>query len=87
MGKYIFAGGVRFAVNWRCGCVVSEKAIEEVKSDVCHSCGGPVNKDDLVMLNPPEHILQIYEAKLEEERAKKAAKTRSKKHEFGNHKS
>ncbi|VDN39920.1 unnamed protein product [Gongylonema pulchrum] len=28
------------------------------------------------MLNPTEHILQIYEAKLDEERAKKAAKTR-----------
>lgn len=60
-------------MNWRCGCVISEKAVEEVRSDVCYKCGGPFNKDNLVMLNPPDHILQIYEAKLKEERLKKKA--------------
>ncbi|VDO68054.1 unnamed protein product, partial [Onchocerca flexuosa] len=62
-----------FTVNWRCGCVISEKAIEEVKPDVCHGCGGSFNKDDLILLNPPEDVLEIYK-KLEEERKRKLSK-------------
>lgn len=65
-GKQYF----RFTVNWRCGCVISEKAIEEVKPDVCHGCGGPFNKNDLIILNPPQDVLEIYK-KLEEERLKR----------------
>uniref|UniRef100_A0A0R3RQ60 Replication termination factor 2 n=1 Tax=Elaeophora elaphi TaxID=1147741 RepID=A0A0R3RQ60_9BILA len=60
-------GNYPFTVNWQCGCVISGKAIEEVKPDVCHGCGGPFSKDDLIILNPPEDILEIYK-KLEEER-------------------
>uniref|UniRef100_A0A915AM62 Replication termination factor 2 n=1 Tax=Parascaris univalens TaxID=6257 RepID=A0A915AM62_PARUN len=67
-------GNHTFMVNWRCGCVISEKAIEEVKSDVCHGCGGPFCKDDLVVLNPPSELRKVYEAKLEEEREKKNRK-------------
>uniref|UniRef100_A0A915PZS6 Replication termination factor 2 n=1 Tax=Setaria digitata TaxID=48799 RepID=A0A915PZS6_9BILA len=63
-------GNHPFTVNWRCGCVISEKAIEKVKSDVCHGCGGPLNKDDLIFLNPPEDILEIYK-KMEAERIRR----------------
>ncbi|KAL3997854.1 Rtf2 RING-finger family protein [Acanthocheilonema viteae] len=63
-------GNHPFTVNWLCGCVISEKAIEEVKSDVCHGCGGPFSKDDLILLNPPQDVLEIYK-KLEEERLKR----------------
>ncbi|VDK74651.1 unnamed protein product [Litomosoides sigmodontis] len=63
-------GNHPFTVNWRCGCVISEKAIEEVKPDVCHGCGGPFSKDDLIMLNPPQDVLEIYR-KSEEERLKR----------------
>ncbi|CAG9532018.1 unnamed protein product [Cercopithifilaria johnstoni] len=63
-------GNHPFTVNWRCGCVISEKAIEEVKPDVCHGCGGPFSKDDLILLNPPQDVLEIYK-KLEEERLKR----------------
>lgn len=69
----------RFTVNWRCGCVISEKAIEEVKSDVCHGCGGPFCKDDLVVLNPPSELRKVYEAKLEEQREKKNRKVQHRK--------
>ncbi|VDM25269.1 unnamed protein product [Toxocara canis] len=71
-------GNHTFMVNWRCGCVISEKAIEEVKSDVCHSCGGPFDRDDLVVLNPPEELRRIYETRLEEEREKKSKKNHNK---------
>lgn len=60
-----------FVVNWLCGCVVSEKAINEVKSTVCVCCGGPFSSDDLIVLNPESELLQKYEAKLEEERQKR----------------
>uniref|UniRef100_A0A2K6WAT4 Replication termination factor 2 n=1 Tax=Onchocerca volvulus TaxID=6282 RepID=A0A2K6WAT4_ONCVO len=66
-------GNYPFTFNWRCGCVISEKAIEEVKPDVCHGCGGPFNKDDLILLNPPEDVLEVYK-KLEEERKRKLNK-------------
>lgn len=71
-------GNHMFTVNWRCGCVISEKAIDEVKSDVCHGCGGPFNKDDLVVLNPPDELRKVYEAKLEEEREKKNSRSQHK---------
>ncbi|MCP9260998.1 hypothetical protein DINM_004391 [Dirofilaria immitis] len=70
-------GNHPFTVNWRCGCVISEKAIEEVKPDVCHGCGGPFNKDDLILLNPSKDILEIYK-KVEEERLKRKLSKTSK---------
>ena len=39
-----------FFVNWLCGCVLSEKAILEVKSDTCHKCGGPVDPEKMLVL-------------------------------------
>lgn len=37
-------GKHRFCVIWDCGCVISEKALLEVKSDVCHKCAKPFEK-------------------------------------------
>ncbi|MFH4979607.1 hypothetical protein AB6A40_006316 [Gnathostoma spinigerum] len=64
-------GNHEFVVNWHCGCVLSKKAIDEVKSDVCHGCGGNFNHDDLIVLNPTEELLEKYRHKLEEERRMK----------------
>lgn len=40
-----------FFVNWLCGCVFSEKAINEVKIDACHKCGGPVDAEKMYVLS------------------------------------
>ncbi|VDK43977.1 unnamed protein product [Anisakis simplex] len=66
-----------FTVNWQCGCVISQKAIEEVKSDTCHGCGGAFNKNDLIVLNPSDELRRTYETKLEEERKKNRKKKES----------
>ncbi|CEF63632.1 Protein RTF2 homolog [Strongyloides ratti] len=57
-----------FYVNWKCGCVFSEKALKEVKTNNCYGCSCELNQDDLVMLNPDEETAKIYEKKLENER-------------------
>lgn len=64
-----------FVVNWKCGCVFSEKALHEValffsdqasqgrfqvQSDNCHGCGGPLNKEDIVVLYPSDELLEQY---------------------------
>ncbi|CAD5211103.1 unnamed protein product [Bursaphelenchus xylophilus] len=71
-----------FKVNWICGCVVSEKAMIESKSETCLGCDGPVDNDKLVQLYPSEDVLEQYKQKHAEEiaakKAKKAEKTKEK---------
>ncbi|KAK6042459.1 hypothetical protein COOONC_20035 [Cooperia oncophora] len=66
-----------FVVNWKCGCVFSEKALQEVKSDVCHGCGGPWNPEESVVLNPDDELLETYKQKLSAERAEKKQKKKN----------
>ncbi|CAI2298383.1 unnamed protein product [Caenorhabditis sp. 36 PRJEB53466] len=68
-----------FLVNWACGCVYSEKAQQEVKSENCHVCGGPYDATRAVILNPEPEQLELYRLKWEAEKAEKAAAKASKK--------
>lgn len=53
-------GRWRFVYYWRCGCVVSEKAIYELKSDICHKCGNAFEKDDVIVINGnPEDVAKM----------------------------
>lgn len=63
-----------FKVNWICGCVVSEKAMNETKADACLFCNGPLDKTKLVQLYPHEELLEQYKEKHAEEIAAKKAK-------------
>uniref|UniRef100_A0A0N4ZSK3 Replication termination factor 2 n=1 Tax=Parastrongyloides trichosuri TaxID=131310 RepID=A0A0N4ZSK3_PARTI len=60
-----------FYVNWKCGCVFSEKALKEVKTKVCYGCNGELDNEQLVMLNPDEETLKGYEKKVENEKLSK----------------
>ncbi|KAK5973109.1 hypothetical protein GCK32_006466 [Trichostrongylus colubriformis] len=66
-----------FVVNWKCGCVFSEKAIQEVKSDTCYGCAGPWDPNDSVVLNPDDDLLEVYKQKLAAERAEKKQKKKN----------
>ncbi|KAK6020784.1 hypothetical protein OSTOST_13555, partial [Ostertagia ostertagi] len=66
-----------FVVNWKCGCVFSEKALQEVKSDACHGCGGPWDPKESVVLNPDDELLETYKQKLAAERAEKKQKKKN----------
>ncbi|CAJ0564934.1 unnamed protein product, partial [Mesorhabditis spiculigera] len=65
-------GNQNFVVNWKCGCVFSEKALNEIKTDACHGCNGPISADDMVVLYPDDELLEKYKERLVAER--KAAK-------------
>ncbi|VDK43689.1 unnamed protein product [Cylicostephanus goldi] len=67
----------KFIVNWKCGCVFSEKAVQEVKSDVCYGCSGPWDPKDSVVLYPDEDLLEEYKQKLAAERAEKKNKKKN----------
>ncbi|ETN73706.1 hypothetical protein NECAME_00795 [Necator americanus] len=66
-----------FVVNWKCGCVFSEKALQEVKSDVCHRCSGPWDPKDSVVLYPNEELLEEYKQKVAAERTEKKNKKKN----------
>ncbi|KAI1703106.1 rtf2 RING-finger domain-containing protein [Ditylenchus destructor] len=66
-------GANNFFVNWQCGCVVSEKAINELKPDVCVSCSGPYDPAQTIMLYPGDDMLKEYEQRIASEHVQKKA--------------
>jgi len=69
-------GKYRFCFIWRCGCVVSEKALKEVESEVCHKCGQKFNAiDDVIALNGTDEDIVAYTERMNAKReAQKQAK-------------
>ncbi|KAI6183219.1 Replication termination factor 2 [Aphelenchoides bicaudatus] len=74
-------GGTNFFVNFKCGCVISEKAINELKSEQCLSCSEKLDRERLIQLYPENETLKRYAERLETEHAAKKAKKASKKSE------
>lgn len=72
-------GKYRFCYLKQCGCVLSERAIKEVKSEVCHKCAKPFQEDDVVGLNGSDDDLAVLTAKMEIRRAKAKFEKKSKK--------
>lgn len=73
------SGKHRFCFLWSCGCVVSERALREVKSETCHKCGKPMKVEDIVLLNGSEEEVVDMRLQMEQRReqvrlAKKAKK-------------
>ncbi|XP_065336142.1 replication termination factor 2 [Cloeon dipterum] len=74
-----FSGKFKFVFSWNCGCVVSEKAIKEVPTSVCHKCQKPLLNEDLVYLNAEGEILERMVKQMEDRKAKLKASKKSKK--------
>lgn len=75
------SGKYKFCYLRKCGCVVSERALKEVKSDNCHKCGAEFDSDDLVVINGSSEEVAMLKVRMEERRAtekssKKAARKR-----------
>ncbi|XP_027200184.2 replication termination factor 2 [Dermatophagoides pteronyssinus] len=71
-------GNYKFMYFRQCGCVVSERAIKEVKSQVCLSCNKPFIEDDLIVLNGDDDEIEdlknrmtIRRNKVKEEKKRK----------------
>lgn len=72
-------GKYRFCYLRKCGCVLSERALKEVKSEVCHKCAKPFEDDDIVILNGSDDDLAVLSARMELRRAKAKSEKKSKK--------
>ncbi|XP_041638545.1 replication termination factor 2 [Cheilinus undulatus] len=67
-------GKHRFCYLQTCGCVFSDRAMKEVKTEICHKCGDPFKEDDLVVLNGTKEEVEKLREKMEEKRSKAKAK-------------
>ncbi|KAF6031192.1 RTFDC1 [Bugula neritina] len=78
-------GKHRFCFIWTCGCVISERALKEVPSSLCHKCAKPYAADDVIVLNGDDADFELMKSRMEERRlaakqskkGKKKAKTDS----------
>uniref|UniRef100_A0AAR2L262 Replication termination factor 2 n=1 Tax=Pygocentrus nattereri TaxID=42514 RepID=A0AAR2L262_PYGNA len=70
-------GKHKFCYLQTCGCVFSERALREVKTEICHKCGDPFRDEDIVVLNGSKEEQEQLQKTMEERRAKaKAGKVR-----------
>ncbi|XP_075032583.1 replication termination factor 2 [Mixophyes fleayi] len=72
-------GKHRFCVLRHCGCVFSERALKEIKTDVCHKCGARFQEVDLILLNGSKDEVEELRKKMEERRLKTRMEKKSKK--------
>ncbi|KAG5274651.1 hypothetical protein AALO_G00138630 [Alosa alosa] len=72
-------GKHKFSFLQTCGCVFSERALKEVKTEICHKCGDPFQEGDLVVLNGTNEEVEKLKLRMEEKRAKAKAAKKSKK--------
>ncbi|XP_038551913.1 replication termination factor 2 isoform X2 [Micropterus salmoides] len=70
-------GKHRFCYLQSCGCVFSDRAMKEVKTEICHKCGDPFKEEDIIVLNGTKEEVEELREKMEERRAK--AKTKKSK--------
>ncbi|KAM6979437.1 replication termination factor 2 [Aplochiton taeniatus] len=67
-------GKHKFCYLQKCGCVFSERAMKEVKTEICHKCGDPFQNTDLVVLNGTKEEVDKLRQKMEEKRVKAKVK-------------
>ncbi|XP_068120585.1 replication termination factor 2 [Hyperolius riggenbachi] len=72
-------GRHRFCVLRQCGCVFSERALKEIKTDVCHKCGANFQEEDVILLNGDKDEVEDLRKKMEERRLKAKLEKKSKK--------
>ncbi|XP_006018250.1 protein RTF2 homolog [Alligator sinensis] len=72
-------GKHRFCVLRNCGCVFSERALKEIKADVCHKCGVPFQEDDVILLNGNKDDVENLKKRMEDRRLKNKLGKKSKK--------
>ncbi|XP_054473194.1 replication termination factor 2 [Anoplopoma fimbria] len=70
-------GKHRFCYLQTCGCVFSDRALKEVKTEICHKCGDTFKYEDVVVLNGTKEEVGKLRDRMEEKRAK--AKTKKSK--------
>ncbi|XP_005392324.1 PREDICTED: protein RTF2 homolog [Chinchilla lanigera] len=71
-------GRHRFCFLRGCGCVFSERALKEIRAEVCHTCGAAFQEDDVIVLNGTKEDVEMLRKRMEERRlrAKQEKKTK-----------
>ncbi|KAM9372267.1 replication termination factor 2 isoform 1-T1 [Phaethornis superciliosus] len=72
-------GRHRFCFLRNCGCVFSERALREVKTEVCHKCGVPFQDEDVIILNGNKEDVEVLKKRMEDRRLKSKLEKKSKK--------
>ncbi|XP_043843799.1 replication termination factor 2 [Dromiciops gliroides] len=72
-------GRHRFCFLRCCGCVFSERALKEIKAEVCHTCGVPFQEDDVIVLNGNKEDVDVLKKRMEDRRLKMKLEKKSKK--------
>jgi len=72
-------GKFKFCFVWTCGCVISERALKEIKSKTCVKCQKPYDSDDVVILNAEEEDLAMMKSIMERKAAEVKAEKKAKK--------
>lgn len=57
-------GKFRFVFLWSCGCVLAERALKEVRQNLCHMCQQPFTDNDIVVLNGTEEDIEKLKDKM-----------------------
>ncbi|KAM9860232.1 replication termination factor 2 [Aulostomus maculatus] len=63
-------GKHRFCYLQTCGCVFSDRALKEVKTEICHKCGDPFQNEDVIVLNGTKEEVEKLREKMEVRHAK-----------------
>ncbi|KAJ0182784.1 hypothetical protein K1T71_002153 [Dendrolimus kikuchii] len=58
------SGKFRFVFLWSCGCVLAERALKEVKQNLCHMCQQPFTDNDVIILNGTEEDIESLKEKM-----------------------
>nr|XP_004663901.1 replication termination factor 2 [Jaculus jaculus] len=72
-------GRHRFCFLRCCGCVFSERALKEIKAEVCHTCGTPFQEDDITVLNGTKEDVETLKRRMEERRVRAKLEKKTKK--------
>ncbi|XP_065270353.1 replication termination factor 2 isoform X1 [Emys orbicularis] len=72
-------GRHRFCFLRNCGCVFSERALKEIKTEVCHRCGVSFQEEDVIILNGNKEDVEVLKKRMEERRLKSKVGKKSKK--------
>ncbi|XP_061487191.1 replication termination factor 2 isoform X2 [Rhineura floridana] len=72
-------GRYRFCFLRNCGCVFSERALKEIKTEACHKCGITFQDDDVIVLNGTKEDVEVLKKRMGERRLKSKLGKKSKK--------
>ncbi|XP_067935755.1 replication termination factor 2-like isoform X2 [Watersipora subatra] len=64
-------GKHKFICLWRCGCVLSERGMKEVKSMQCHKCGIDYTSTDIVIINPTDEEFDLIKSRMEQRKSER----------------